>query len=110
MQGEEQLADIIARSHNSENPIVIFKHSTRCGISSAAKKRVENSDAFTNDVFSIYYLDLLAHRDISNKIAETFQVQHESPQILFIKNGKCVYHTSHGEIGKHNFAQVEDYI
>ena len=42
-----------------------------------------------------YYLDLIAHRDISNKIAQQWNIEHESPQVLVIENGKCTYHNSH---------------
>jgi bacillithiol system protein YtxJ len=91
---EEQLAEIKANS--ATKPQVIFKHSTRCSISNVAKNRLEKSVA-PNDV-DFYYLDLLNYRNISNKIAEDFSVYHESPQILLIKNGECVYDESHGGI------------
>lgn len=74
-------------------PQVIFKHSTSCSISRAAKDRLERTEAPSNIIF--HYLDLLAHRDVSNKVAEIFGVHHESPQILLIKNGICVYDESH---------------
>lgn len=73
---------------------LIFKHSTRCIISKMALKNFE-SDFNLEDTIDAYYLDLIAHRNISNEIAETFQVQHQSPQILLIKNGVVVYNESH---------------
>ena len=91
---EEQLAQIKASS--TLTPQVIFKHSTRCSISVVAKNRLDNA-AVPNGV-DFYYLDLLNHRNISAKIAEDFNVNHESPQILLIKNGECVYDESHGGI------------
>ncbi len=76
---------------------VIFKHSTRCSISSMAKSRLER--AWDDTIKTpIYYLDLIAYRDISNKVADLFEVEHESPQILLIKNGVCVYNDSHSNI------------
>ncbi len=75
---------------------VIFKHSTRCSISSMAKSRLER--AGKGDDFDLHYLDLIRHRDISNAIAEQFNVQHESPQILVIKKGQCTYDESHNGI------------
>ncbi|MGC4104590.1 bacillithiol system redox-active protein YtxJ [Ferruginibacter sp.] len=75
---------------------VIFKHSTRCSISSMAKNRLERSTPPNNADF--YYLDLVKHRSLSNKIAEDFAVAHESPQVLLIKNGECVYEESHSGI------------
>lgn len=80
-------------------PVVIFKHSTRCSISDAAISRF-NRDWTTEDGAKMkpYYLDLIAHRTISNAIAERYGVIHESPQILIIKHGKCIYHESHMNI------------
>ena len=74
-------------------PQVILKHSTTCSISKMALARMERSEA--PDSIQFYYLDLLNYRPISNAIAEKFNVYHESPQILLIKNGECVYDESH---------------
>jgi len=74
-------------------PQLIFKHSTTCSISGMALNRLERS----TDVPSAdcWLLHLLQHRAISNAIATTFSVQHESPQVLIIKNGECTYDESH---------------
>ena len=94
LTNEEQLHQIKAISN--EKPQVIFKHSTRCSISSVAKNRLERS-AQPGDI-DFYFLDLIKFRTISNKIAEDFKVYHESPQILVIKNGECIYDESHSGI------------
>lgn len=73
--------------------VLIFKHSTRCGISSMVLNRLESKWKDTDSV-SCYYLDLLQHRDISNAIAAQFGVEHQSPQVLLIQNGRCIYHQS----------------
>ena len=91
---KEQLADIKELSKNK--PQLIFKHSTRCSISGVAKNRLEKSTPPENIDF--YFLDLIRNREISNKIAEEFSVFHESPQVLLIKNGECVYDESHSGI------------
>ena len=91
---EEQLQQIKITSKNK--PQVIFKHSTRCSISSMAKNRLEKSTQ--PDEIDFYFLDLIKYRPISNKIAEIFKVYHESPQILLIKNDECVYDESHSGI------------
>ena len=90
----EQLSTIAQESH--EHPVIIFKHSTTCSISAAAKGKIERqwADAGLANT-PIYYLDLLRHRPISAQIAEQFSVQHESPQLLLIQNGDCTYHASH---------------
>lgn len=92
---EEAQLDAI-KEESAQQPVVIFKHSTRCSISSMAKMRLEREEAPQNVKF--YYLDLLKYRPISNKIADVFGVYHESPQILIIKNGECTYDESHGGI------------
>ncbi len=86
-----QLTDIQQQSH--ERAQVIFKHSTRCSISSMVLKRLEREGKPENMDF--YFLDLIKFRDISNKVSEVFNVYHESPQILLIKNGECIYDESH---------------
>ena len=91
---ESQIQEIKAKTGNS----IIFKHSTRCSISLMAKKRVELDEDLLTDNIACYFLDLLNHRNISNLIAETFQVHHESPQLLAIKDGECILDQSHGDI------------
>lgn len=88
---EEQLE--LIRSHSRQQSQVIFKHSTRCSTSSLAKTRLEREEA--PDGVDFYYLDLIRYRHISNKIAEDFSVYHESPQVLLIRNGECIYDESH---------------
>lgn len=80
-------------------PIVIFKHSTRCSISDAAISRFDRDwTREDSEKMTPYYLDLIAHRNVSNAIAERYGIVHESPQVLIIKNGKCVYDESHMNI------------
>ena len=88
---EGQLQEIITRSLTK--PQVIFKHSTRCSISAVALQRMQK--AKQPDSLDFHFLDLLAHRPLSNKVAEVFGVHHESPQVLLIKDGKCVFDESH---------------
>jgi bacillithiol system protein YtxJ len=88
---EEQLKQI--RERSAQRPQVIFKHSIRCGISAVAKSRLERARASENIDF--YFLDLINYRSLSKKVAEEFNVYHESPQVLIIKNGECVYDESH---------------
>ena len=98
---EKQLQDINEQS--SKQPVVIFKHSTRCSISSMAKSRLERENAPENALF--YYLDLIKFRNISNKVAADYAVHHESPQVLLIKNGECVYEETHNGINMPDIAE-----
>ena len=81
-------------------PVVLFKHSTTCGISAGAKYRLENEWPFEDEQFSFYYLDLLTHRNISNAIADRYGVIHQSPQLVILSQGKAVDHTSHHRISQ----------
>ena len=91
---EAQLTDV--KNLSKIKTQVIFKHSTRCSISSMAKSRLERGT--TPENIDFYYIDLIKHRDISQIVAHEFNVNHESPQILMIKNGKCMYDESHSGI------------
>jgi len=91
---ETELSEVFESSKSL--PVIIFKHSTRCSISAMAKRSFESN--WNHENAQVYLLDLIAHRSLSNQIAETFSVKHESPQVLLLKNGKCVFHVSHSEI------------
>ncbi len=91
---EAQLKDV--KEQSNLKPQLIFKHSTRCSISSMAKSRLERGSS--PEGIDFYYLDLIKHRDISQTVAATFDVSHESPQVLLIKGGECVYDESHSGI------------
>ena len=89
---------------SQNRPVLIFKHSTRCSISSMAKSRLERSWE-ENTTLVTYFLDLLSKRDISDQIANEFKVDHQSPQILIIKDGQCIYTSSHNEI---NYDKIKE--
>lgn len=90
---EYQLEQIIEDS--KQKPVVIFKHSIRCGTSAMVKYQLERQWNLSEEDMDFYYLDLINHRAISNKIASVFNVVHQSPQIIVLKDGKSVYDTSH---------------
>lgn len=89
--------DTIAEKSKSRTQ-VLFKHSTTCGISRMVLNMFNGSYDLEDNAIDLYYLDLHAHRDVSNAIAEKFQVMHQSPQLLVVRNGITVFHTSHGSI------------
>lgn len=91
---EQQLEEIKRKSGHT--PQVIFKHSIRCSLSSMARSRLDRHELPKGIDF--YFLDIVNHRNISNKIAADFHVRHESPQVLVIKGGECVYDESHSAI------------
>ncbi|WP_339875416.1 bacillithiol system redox-active protein YtxJ [uncultured Algoriphagus sp.] len=93
----EQIQEI--KSLSEEKPVMIFKHSTRCSISSMSLDRLLRKWKQGDEEKVIpYYLDLIASRHISDLVAKEFRVPHESPQVLLIKNGGAIYDTSHFSI------------
>lgn len=96
IESEEDLEKAIENS--SRNKIGIFKHSTSCFISKTVLKNFEKEIENTDQKVELYFLDLLAHRPISNKIAENFGIRHESPQFIVIENGKAISDASHQDI------------
>jgi bacillithiol system protein YtxJ len=93
-----ETADQIDNIKQRQGYSLIFKHSTRCSISMMAKRRFEMDWENLPADMSLYFLDLIKHRDLSNKVAQDFLVYHESPQLLLIKDGECILDQSHGGI------------
>jgi bacillithiol system protein YtxJ len=88
LESEAQLTEIL--SQNSR--LAILKHNTTCSISKGVLDRLQSDDSDVPGVQSIYVLDLLANRPVSDSIAGRFGVPHQSPQILVVENGRCIYH------------------
>lgn len=101
LNAADQLEQI--KINSFQTPQVIFKHSTRCSISVMVLNRLERSEEPTH--INFHYLDLLNYRSISDQIAHDFSVHHESPQILLIKNGECIYDESHHGISMDELAE-----
>ncbi|MDN3620311.1 bacillithiol system redox-active protein YtxJ [Polaribacter undariae] len=85
--------------------VLIFKHSTRCGISSMVIKQFEKLFTEEHQKLKVYYLDLLNYRDISDEVGFTFQVMHQSPQLIVVKNGVSLENASHYEITNTNLSR-----
>lgn len=96
LQHVNQLETI--KKQSKTKPQFIFKHSTRCGISRMVINQFVSQYNFTEDQANLYYLDLLTFRSVSDEIGYIFQVLHQSPQLLVIKNGVVVAHASHSSI------------
>ncbi len=88
------------RQKSSIKTQVIFKHSTRCGISSMVQRQFINDFNLSEKNLDLYYLDILSYREVSNEVGYAFQLVHESPQLLVIRNGKLIAHASHGQINQ----------
>lgn len=90
----EQLNQI----YTSEEISILFKHSIRCPVSAMAKRNLEYDKDLIPEDTVIYYLDLITYREISNSIAEMWEIKHESPQLLIVQGNKCLYNVSHSDI------------
>ena len=98
-----QLDEIVTRSHQQLQ--VIFKHSTRCSVSFIAKNRLDRGGDLPGA--DCHYLDLIAYREVSNAIAEKLQVVHQSPQVLLIHKGECVFEETHNAI---DFEEISEQL
>ena len=103
LTSKEQLEEI--KKESDAEAILIFKHSTRCGISSMVKRQFEGLFAEEHQSLKVYYLDLLNYRTISNEIEEIFNVLHQSPQLIVIKNQTAVFNASHYDITEVNLTR-----
>lgn len=90
LEREGQLEEI----SEMKDPQIIFKHNTTCPISKGVLRDLREEDNVLPADIPFYILDLLSYRNISDAIAEKFSVTHESPQLLLLEKGKCVYHES----------------
>jgi len=95
------------REESKEKRILIFKYSSRCSTSRMVLDRLERHwEEKEMSTVKSYFLDLISYREISNRIAHEFNVEHESPQVLIIKNGKSVYDRSHMGIDYRQIREV----
>ena len=97
--------DAAIKSSNNK-PIVLFKHSVTCGISAQAKYMLEEGWDFDESDFDFYYLDLLSYRSISNEIADRLKVNHQSPQVLIVKNEESQFSMSHHKISSKSLKEA----
>jgi bacillithiol system protein YtxJ len=100
-----QLDAIVEESKTTT--VAIFKHSTRCGISRMVLRNFEGTYDIDPSQMKLYFLDLLSYRNISDEVGFKFQVLHQSPQLIVIKNGVAVSHASHHSI---RAEELEKYV
>lgn len=91
LSSEAQFMELLQQ----EELFAVFKHSTRCSISSMAKNRIDSTWDLS---LPLYYLDLIAERSVSNLIEDHLGIQHQSPQLIIVRGGKVIYHASHNAI------------
>ena len=89
---------VTAFEESNEKPILFFKHSTRCSISSMALSRFEQNAEQLNEICALYFIDLMEFRQVSNKLEEISNVMHQSPQVIVVKNREVIYTETHSSI------------
>ena len=89
---------VTAFEESNEKPVLFFKHSTRCSISSMALSRFEQNAEQLNEICALYFIDLLEFRQVSNKLEEISNVMHQSPQVIVVKNREVIYTETHSSI------------
>ncbi len=95
----DQLSELL--NNVREKPLLLFKHSTRCGISSMVLNSFENEWSSGDELCDLYFIDLLSHRDVSNEVAVLTGVVHQSPQAIVIKRKEIIYSATHSAIDAH---------
>ena len=103
LETETEMESVIEQSLT--RPVLLFKHSTRCSISSMALSRFENHWDTTIDC-QCYFLDLITFRSVSNYVAEKTGVVHQSPQCILMFKGKVIHHSSHNGIDAAEIASL----
>lgn len=101
LRSSVELDELIQRS--DDFPFVLFKHSTRCPLSSMVKRRFESE--WDSKKIPVYMLDLLANRSLSNHVSSFLGVEHQSPQAILIQNKLVVWHGSHHEVDAHSISE-----
>ena len=104
LDSEAQLSAILEISRIK--PVLIYKHSTRCPVCTGVKSELEKNWDVPANVAEFYYLDLIKYREISAKVSQLFNVIHQSPQLIIIKNGKAVQNESHWAISTRKIKQA----
>jgi bacillithiol system protein YtxJ len=103
----ESVDDLSAFIKKTDKPILLFKHSTRCAISSMALSSLESDWQMSEEEVYLGFIDLVKYRDVSNACAELTKVVHQSPQVIVINNGEVVHDASHSAI---RFDQIKKYL
>lgn len=83
----------------------IFKHSTRCSISTFADAEVQ-SFASAHPEVPIYLVLVVESRDTSRAVADGLAVTHASPQAILVRGGKSVWDASHNGVTADALAQA----
>ncbi|HLV42196.1 MAG TPA: bacillithiol system redox-active protein YtxJ [Brumimicrobium sp.] len=103
IESVEALEEAISNTESKHG--LFFKHSTRCNISAMALNGFESQWEESDDC-DLYFIDLIAHRDVSNALSELTGIEHQSPQVILVNNKEAVYTSSHNGISARAIKQI----
>ncbi len=89
-----QTVDISALK-KEEKPVIIFKHSNRCSISTMALNRLLDAQEELDANATVLLIDVIANRSTSMQLADDLDTEHASPQVIVIKSGEVIHTASH---------------
>ena len=92
---------------DEDKPLIIFKHSYRCSLSSMALNRIENISEELSQKAKFVLVDVINQRDLSTEISRYFNIKHESPQVIFYHQNEVQFADSHLNI---NSSKIMDYL
>jgi bacillithiol system protein YtxJ len=87
-------------SRSKEGPVVIFKHSTTCPISARAYHQMERFEG------EVDLVEIQKARELSREIQDRTGVEHETPQVIVLRNGQVVWNASHWKIKAETVAEA----
>ena len=79
-------------SDSTQKPVIVFKHSTACSISSRAYREMEKLEGQVN------ILEVQSAREVSRELANRTGIRHETPQVIVLRDGKAVWNASHFDV------------
>ncbi|MFQ5704447.1 MAG: bacillithiol system redox-active protein YtxJ [Gemmatimonadales bacterium] len=89
----------------SQNPAIIYKHSPACWMSSVSARQIRKFVKKYPDT-KVYWVDVIEQRDLSQRVAEHFAIEHESPQSIVVGDGRVLWHGSHGAVNVKKLAKA----
>lgn len=100
---DADLDELIEASQSA--PVLLFKHSNACPVSSRAHSQVERFVARDSTIaYTAAIVVVQKARDLSNRIAERFGIRHESPQAIVLRRGSPVWSASHWDVTEDRLA------
>ncbi len=79
-------------AESAQGPVVLFKHDFACPISANASRAVAAVPG------AVPLIDVERQKGLAAEVASRTGIEHESPQVIVLRNGQAVYSASHWDI------------